>query len=462
MWDADDDCCERRCTTDHPCKEGDGHCESDSECQNPGWLKCGDNRCLDQTYFPRNIFTNNTETYQYTSADNCCYRVCNPRYHLCGNNEVGCLTNADCQTGLFCNTIHAQPRCEDINECTADNGHYEGLLYCGDNAVCANNVGSFTCTCNTGYTDFQPHAGCVDINECDVGGNNCKSNTDCWNTPGSFLCACKIGFTGNPTSKCIDIDECLDSTWNDCKTNDEIINTQICDKTAWTGFPLDPVNILDGKLHKYSFSAISNNDKFSILIEGGGKGHKFRFDGSQLKIQWCAGPCTHLKSEWLLPERRLANGVNNFNTYFISVQYENDKNSVKFGINNDTVIASIIEDNYKLDKIKKVYFRNDENWKQCSYVQNFKKAGPSSTCMNTVGSYTCIDDSSEKIGIGFGGYTTSGSDYAPEITVITANKAVCSDHKIPDFGGRYSPGLYKCLNLYFTLTKKRNFDSKRK
>ena len=62
LWDSEDDCCERRCTVDHPCKEGEGHCETDADCQNPGWLKCGDDKCLDQTYFPRNIFTNNSET----------------------------------------------------------------------------------------------------------------------------------------------------------------------------------------------------------------------------------------------------------------------------------------------------------------------------------------------------------------------------------------------------------------
>ena len=34
----------------------------------------------------------------------------------------------------------------DINECT-DNGHN-----CDDNAVCNNTVGSFTCSCNAGYS----------------------------------------------------------------------------------------------------------------------------------------------------------------------------------------------------------------------------------------------------------------------------------------------------------------------
>ena len=68
MWDADDDCCERRfairdfsfqlsnlyigclytkssfdirCTSDHPCTHGEGHCTSDSDCERNGYHICG-------------------------------------------------------------------------------------------------------------------------------------------------------------------------------------------------------------------------------------------------------------------------------------------------------------------------------------------------------------------------------------------------------------------------------------
>ena len=374
-----------------------------------------------------------------------CYRVCNPRYYLCGNNEVGCLTSDDCQTGYFCNTDLAQPRCEDINECAVDNGHYEGSLYCGDNSVCANTVGSFTCSCNTGYTDFQPHAGCIDINECDVGGNNCQANTDCWNTPGSFLCACKIGFTGSPTSKCYDINECLDSDWNACKTNDKVITYQFCDD-AWQSLPLDSVNVKDGELIKYSFSAVTNRNKVTVSVGIWASRYSFYLNSGTLFFYHCVETrCNLIKETPFNDMAKIRSGKNNFKNYFFSFLYENGQTSVEFGVNNDTVVLSTVDPNAKLDIINKLFLRNKYDWKQCTYVRNFKAAGPSSTCMNTVGSYTCIDDSSEKIGIGFGGYTTSGSDYAPEITVITADKAVCSDHNILDFGGRYSPGLHECF-----------------
>ena len=40
-----------------------------------------------------------------------------------------------------------------------------------------------------------------DIDECaDSSLNNCDSNADCTNTVGSFTCACNSGFSGNGTS----------------------------------------------------------------------------------------------------------------------------------------------------------------------------------------------------------------------------------------------------------------------
>ena len=64
-WDEDDDCCEKQCTLEHPCDEGGGHCDTDTDCKNSehGFLKCGNNLCLNTTYFPRHIFVRNSETF---------------------------------------------------------------------------------------------------------------------------------------------------------------------------------------------------------------------------------------------------------------------------------------------------------------------------------------------------------------------------------------------------------------
>ena len=39
-----------------------------------------------------------------------------------------------------------------------------------------------------------------DIDECADATNNCDSNATCINTPGSFTCTCNQGYTGNGTT----------------------------------------------------------------------------------------------------------------------------------------------------------------------------------------------------------------------------------------------------------------------
>ena len=140
----------------------------------------------------------------------------------------------------FCST--------DCDECTL------GTHKCHRFATCRNTYGSYTCSCQSGYTgDGAYCAGkialikdislCVstrrirftkltinltlprttvwktlslglklvvvtelylfsvsDINECDTAGNPCHTNATCRNTVGSFQCSCKTGFIGNTTS----------------------------------------------------------------------------------------------------------------------------------------------------------------------------------------------------------------------------------------------------------------------
>ena len=76
---------------------------------------------------------------------------------------------------------------------------------CDGNATCGNSVGSYTCTCNTGYTGSG--VTCSDVNECLTANGGCAATATCTNTAGSNTCACNAGFTGDGKT-CTDVNEC--------------------------------------------------------------------------------------------------------------------------------------------------------------------------------------------------------------------------------------------------------------
>uniref|UniRef100_H2Y5Q7 EGF-like domain-containing protein n=1 Tax=Ciona savignyi TaxID=51511 RepID=H2Y5Q7_CIOSA len=92
---------------------------------------------------------------------------------------------------------------------------------CHANATCTNNIGSFTCSCNTGFTGNGVN--CSDIIECTSGTHNCHANATCTNNIGSYTCSCNTGFTGDGVN-CTDINECISSTHN-CSGNEQCTNT---------------------------------------------------------------------------------------------------------------------------------------------------------------------------------------------------------------------------------------------
>ena len=108
----------------------------------------------------------------------------------------------------------------DIDKCLSN------VHNCDANATCSNSPGTFTCTCNNGYTGQGTSGNCKDINECSTAIHDCDSNAACANTPGSFRCTCNNGYAGGGTSgDCKDINECTAGTHN-CDTYAVCSNTQ--------------------------------------------------------------------------------------------------------------------------------------------------------------------------------------------------------------------------------------------
>ncbi|KAB0396628.1 hypothetical protein E2I00_020158, partial [Balaenoptera physalus] len=116
--------------------------------------------------------------------------------------------------------------CEDINECIM------GGQNCRLGESCINTVGSFRCqrdsSCGTGY-ELTEDNDCKDIDECESGIHNCLPDFICQNTLGSFRCRpklqCKSGFIQDALGNCIDINECL-SISAPCPVGQTCINTE--------------------------------------------------------------------------------------------------------------------------------------------------------------------------------------------------------------------------------------------
>lgn len=105
---------------------------------------------------------------------------------------------------LYLTSLYA---CTDINECT------EGTDGCAQ--TCRNTIGSYTCSCMSGYRlannslgcngqcksnnksiliylDILSYKPCTDINECNENRDGCAQL--CSNTAGSYICNCNPGY----------------------------------------------------------------------------------------------------------------------------------------------------------------------------------------------------------------------------------------------------------------------------
>lgn len=124
---------------------------------------------------------------------------------VCGPNAQCINTPGSFKCDCFAGYVGTPPRveckapCEDIT--------------CGPHAYCKPDGVEAYCVCEEGWT-FNPRdiaAGCVDIDECDpIHGpsGKCGNNAICKNVPGGYSCQCPPGFTGDSKRLCSDLDEC--------------------------------------------------------------------------------------------------------------------------------------------------------------------------------------------------------------------------------------------------------------
>ncbi|KAL9961296.1 hypothetical protein ACROYT_G030208 [Oculina patagonica] len=135
-------------------------------------------------------------TWNDVPCDNCFNYTCFTDLDECSTHTYTCDVNADCTNTVgsyscSCKTGYTGDgqTCMDIDECSS-NSHS-----CDVNAVCSNNHGSHTCTCKVGYSGDGKS--CTDIDECVSGVHDCHSSASCTNTVGSFTCSCNQPYTGD-------------------------------------------------------------------------------------------------------------------------------------------------------------------------------------------------------------------------------------------------------------------------
>lgn len=147
----------------------------------------------------------------------CIVSSANTAVCICKDNLVGDGI-ADCSPAI--KTLPTKAPIQQARLCTLDSDCVKL-----SNSVCKDGV----CTCEAGFYKSNGKGRCMNENECADGfPNYCHKHADCTDTIGSYTCACRDGYQDSnprdlPGTACSQINECLNSTLNDC---DE--ETQVC------------------------------------------------------------------------------------------------------------------------------------------------------------------------------------------------------------------------------------------
>ncbi|XP_038045729.1 uncharacterized protein LOC119720211 isoform X2 [Patiria miniata] len=152
---------------------------------------------------PDNLQGNGFTCYD---LDECNLPGGSPCSQLCANFLGG--YNCTCNSGY---DLHQDMHnCTDVDECMQAN-----VTDCHAAALCNNTAGSYECYCPEGYNDVNDDGTiCEDINECLAMPPVCTAEMECQNTVGSYVCNCEPGYEG-VNGSCVDVDECARNT-SDC------------------------------------------------------------------------------------------------------------------------------------------------------------------------------------------------------------------------------------------------------
>ncbi|XP_019614494.1 PREDICTED: uncharacterized protein LOC109462395 [Branchiostoma belcheri] len=146
--------------------------------------------------------------------------TCDPGYDLVGDSSSTCQADRTWSSNT--------PSCSDIDECSNANG--------GCDHMCTNTMGSFQCSCVTGFTLNVDSHSCNDVDECTVGNAGCHQN--CNNIIGSYWCSCGTGYRLNSDGHtCDDVNECSNGNGGCDQTCTNFIGSSLC--SCHDGYSLD-------------------------------------------------------------------------------------------------------------------------------------------------------------------------------------------------------------------------------
>ena len=417
LYDDQDDCCERACTPEHPCKHGGGTCSTDDDCLGEGSF-CGVGNCMDEQIFPREKFPNNYFVDHFNSTDRCCIKLCSVDAP-CGEDMYGCDSDAECDTGLYCDK--SDRNCRDIDECDVNNGRHAGFYDCGRNSNCSKDGTGYICHCNPGFSNWTKYEGCSDINQCNS--MDCGSQGLCVNTPtGNDVCVCKEGYTGIHPD-CYDVDECKLGT-DTCNTP-----TRIDTETSFISgeiklFNIEPFTVGDGEHHTFHFD-LQSYDTSIIGIGNIEEEIQFRIGIDSIIIGYKEGSSvTSIHSISNLPQA--ARIGKDFVSYQLGCKLLSGNIIINVGALGNNIKEDIAYSKYPSNFTTLSF----QSFKDFAFWRNVHKDGPVPVqyCVNSIGSFLCTNV--DNYGIGFGGIGSAGTT-STDFSIITSSLFSCASHIIP-------------------------------